>query len=1350
MPQLFTLGELRLEADDGTVLSRRGKPLLLLAYLARRAPHAVARAELASLLWGERAEARARHSLRQALLELHRLVGERLRVTPESAALDTTSLLVDAVQFERDVESGRDHDAIGRWHGDFLAEADDRAELSLRLWLETERAGLRRRLTLAFDRLLDDAERREDARTASTIARRWTEIAPLDEHACARLIAILRRAGNPVEALSAHTRFAAHLKEALDVEPSRDFLRLGVPLYAEARDNALPDAPSPSTERRATPLVGRESALASLKEAWRAATSGKPTVAVLVAEHGMGATRLCEELARVASGTGDTALVLHCDGRTDAAAPSASYESVRVLLGPLAVAPALGGVAPETLAALAEIVPALRSRFSNLPATASVDAMTLALAARDALEAASEDAPVLLLSDALPDADVESRALLLALAERVRGAVMLVLVLGPEAAGEEALARLREVDPRLRVVVLAPLSSEHIAEIVHALAPMLPHDRSTLAQRLFVETAGIPLYVTAAVEALLEEQLLSPDESKNAALSARLGGRDFPVPARVRSDVRRRMQALDADAQRVLEAVAVLGVPFTRADVCHVANMPATAVDGGLTSLHDARFLGQSDAGRWPVLAPPVVVHAVYALVPPLRREALHASAATLGARASWPRDKVDRRASYHLERAGGAPIRRTRRWRSLLAAGFGIASVAAVGFMWFGNGPTVPRDRTTAIFPFAVRGGSNVEYLQSGMVDLLSTSLDGVGGVRTLDPRAVIAATNAAHVATPLDPEHARAIAMRLGATYYVLGTVVDAAGQLKMSAAVYDVRGNRELGSHVSAVGAERELFTIIDRVTAQLAVAQGARPGERFAEIAAVTTSSLEALKAYLEGRRAYRANDLFAALPAFQHAVTADSSFALAWYGLATTASWMLQPAQEQYAAKQAVRESARLSPRDRMLVEAFAAYSRGSADSAERMATSIVETYDDIEGWVLLGEVLYHHNWKRGRSISESRQAWKRVLALDPSYWPALQHLSEVAALEGKAAEADSLLGGYEASVGAPHMMLASRALRAYTFGDQSARAALAPQLSADRGFFLILSVWYVSVFGRDVDHAKALAGMLIAPLRPPEQQGFGRILLAHLDLAQGKWREARAQLAIARVLTPHDAAEYQLLLSMAPFLATSPTELNRQRGELLLLSPAPATPSTLPWSRTHGALHPMLRAYLAGVSSARTGDDGRRAQALAELGRLTDPTASTALARGFAFSIGAEWQRKQGRRADALAELERGARQTPFVPAWTSGFVSQAYERYLRAELLHELGRDDEALRWYGVFGDNSPYDLVYLAPSLYRQAQIYDARGDKALAVQRYARFAELWKNCDPELQPLVGNARQRIALLQ
>jgi len=44
------------------------------------------------------------------------------------------------------------------------------------------------------------------------------------------------------------------------------------------------------------------------------------------------------------------------------------------------------------------------------------------------------------------------------------------------------------------------------------------------------------------------------------------------------------------------------------------------------------------------------------------------------------------------------------------------------------------------------------------------------------------------------------------------------------------------------------------------------------------------------------------------------------------------------------------------------------------------------------------------------------------------------------------------------------------------------------------------------------------------------------------------------------------------------------------------------------------------------------------------------------------------------------------------------------------------------------------------------RLAQLYDAKGDAENAAVNYARFVELWEEADPELQPRVTAARERL----
>jgi tetratricopeptide (TPR) repeat protein len=81
--------------------------------------------------------------------------------------------------------------------------------------------------------------------------------------------------------------------------------------------------------------------------------------------------------------------------------------------------------------------------------------------------------------------------------------------------------------------------------------------------------------------------------------------------------------------------------------------------------------------------------------------------------------------------------------------------------------------------------------------------------------------------------------------------------------------------------------------------------------------------------------------------------------------------------------------------------------------------------------------------------------------------------------------------------------------------------------------------------------------------------------------------------------------------------------------------------------------------------------------------------------------------------------------------------------------LLRELGRDEEALRWYATQGQTIVPDLIYLAPAELRQAQIYEQRGDRGRAASHYRRFIELWGNADPAMQPLVNDARRRLRAL-
>ncbi len=116
----------------------------------------------------------------------------------------------------------------------------------------------------------------------------------------------------------------------------------------------------------------------------------------------------------------------------------------------------------------------------------------------------------------------------------------------------------------------------------------------------------------------------------------------------------------------------------------------------------------------------------------------------------------------------------------------------------------------------------------------------------------------------------------------------------------------------------------------------------------------------------------------------------------------------------------------------------------------------------------------------------------------------------------------------------------------------------------------------------------------------------------------------------------------------------------------------------------------------------------------------------------------------EGRTRDAIAAYRRWHDEAPCA---TCGWfeIATIYDR---------AGQADSALVTYerivstpGLWG---LFDNFYtLAPTYKRLGELYEARGDRAKAREYYGRFVDLWKDADPELQPMVREVRTRLARL-
>lgn len=117
--------------------------------------------------------------------------------------------------------------------------------------------------------------------------------------------------------------------------------------------------------------------------------------------------------------------------------------------------------------------------------------------------------------------------------------------------------------------------------------------------------------------------------------------------------------------------------------------------------------------------------------------------------------------------------------------------------------------------------------------------------------------------------------------------------------------------------------------------------------------------------------------------------------------------------------------------------------------------------------------------------------------------------------------------------------------------------------------------------------------------------------------------------------------------------------------------------------------------------------------------------------------------------------LERNAMRSLHGPTFNhavGSFYHQTHSRFLRAELLRTLGRDDEALGWLSTFASDvlAVYELPFEFASYLRRGELHDDRGEIELAVTFYSHFLALWDEADARFQPLVERVEARLRELE
>ncbi len=318
-------------------------------------------------------------------------------------------------------------------------------------------------------------------------------------------------------------------------------------------------------------------------------------------------------------------------------------------------------------------------------------------------------------------------------------------------------------------------------------------------------------------------------------------------------------------------------------------------------------------------------------------------------------------------------------------------------------RGPSTSKEGVSVVVaPFNTLT-ENQKLWHEGMVDLLSRYLDGIGPFRTVSPTLAIKGYPATG-----DSVSAMALAARTKAQFVVYGNVSGIEGDsATLRVNLFDVKAHATTTVEATGVSVEAAAGKAASGILTEL----GKKYRLGASKQASIGSSSIVALRAFLQGEQFFRRTSWDSASIEYAKAISADSTFALALRRAAQVGGWQ-RNGSDSTARSLWLRAGAanhNLAYRDSLLLTSdslMAALAPLRSDSMDwpkltRLFATVDKAAskypDDPEVWYTVGEARFHHGYGTPADITEAQtlDAFNKSIALDSAFAPAYVHAIEL-------------------------------------------------------------------------------------------------------------------------------------------------------------------------------------------------------------------------------------------------------------------------------------------------------------------------------------------------------------------